>query len=275
VQLTRDAEIDLKPGSALYLPANNYTARVDYARIATAQVIRFTNSLPESTPVFWVTLIAKRFTDPLDRAGDFDPYELQRWARARLPRCSFVGMVEAAFYSNVGLVLHGMQKAVSWHVHMLVWGVTEQRMTELRDGINRRVSTMVPGVKAAHFRELTPDEVEGQALYMLKAPVNEYRIYAMKKTVADPDTGEITTPTTGRFWTKKYQLGPGDLVRMANIMTGKTLDTVAFAAGQGCPLLKAINFEALTAYRAAEDRERARRQIQRSMAAAQTRSRQR
>lgn len=258
VQLTREAEIDIEPSSALYLPANNHAARIDYTRIATAHVIPFTESLPGSTPVFWVTLIAERFTDPLDRAGDFDPFPLQQWARAILPGCSFVGMVEAALYSNVGLVLNGLQKVVSWHTHLLLWGVTAQRMTKLRDRINQRVSTMIPGIKAAHFRQLQPEEIDGQALYMLKAPVNEYRVYPMKETVADDDTGEITTPTTGRFRTKKYQLGPGDLVRMTNIMSGKTLDTLSFAAGQGRTVLKAINFEARTASRAAEVRKRGR-----------------
>jgi hypothetical protein len=275
VDCTREAQIDMEPGSALHLPANNYAARIDFARIATGHVIRFTESLPRNMPVFWVTLIAEQFTVPLGQARDFNPFPLQQWTRAMLPGCSFVGMVEAALYSNVGLVLHRLQKAVSWHVHLLVWGKTAQRMTVLRDNINSRVSTMVPGVKAAHFRQLKPDKIEGQVLYMLKAPLNEYRIYAMKKTVADDDTGEITTPTTGQFRTNKYQLGPGDLVRMTNIMSGKALDDLAFSSGQGNAILKAISIEARVPYRAAKARERAREAGLRSIAAAQPRGRRR
>ncbi|CAO4178298.1 hypothetical protein CLBKND_03183 [Methylorubrum aminovorans] len=70
-----------------------------------------------------------------------------------LPGCSLVGMVEAALYTNVGLVRHGLPRAVSWQLHLLVWGIMASEMTELRNGINRRVHTMIPGVKAAHFRQ--------------------------------------------------------------------------------------------------------------------------
>lgn len=233
------------------------------------------NRSPRNTPIFWVTLIAEQFTVPLDQAGDFDPFPLQQWARAMLRGCSCVGMVEAALYSNVGLVLHRLQKAVSWHMHLLVWGKTAQQMTVLRDNINRRVKTMVPGVKAAHFRQIRPDKIQGQVLYMLKAPMNEYRIYAMKETVDDEDTGEFTTPLTGQFRTKKYQLDPGDLVRMVNIMSGQALDDLSFAAGQGRSLLNAIILEARAPYRAAKAQERAREASQRGVAPAQPRGRRR
>ena len=244
VAMSRTAQQDIKSRSALYLPANNHTARINYARIAAAHVVRFTETLPRSTPVFWVTLIAEQYTVPLDQAGNFDPYRLQQWARAMLPGCSFVGMVEAALYTNVGLLRHGLQRAVSWHVHLLVWGITAAKMTELRDGINRSARTMIPGVKAAHFRQLEQEQIEGQIFYMLKAPVNEYRVYPMKETVVDDATGEVMEVTTGRFRTKKYQLGPGDLVRTINLLSGQTLDGLAFATGEGMAVLPRINAEA-------------------------------
>jgi hypothetical protein len=258
VQLEREAQRDIDPASAMYLPANNHTARINYAEIATAHVVRFTDALPRSGPVFWVTLIADEYTFALDQAGKFDPFRLQQWVRAVLPGCSFVGMVEAALHTNAGEVKPGLKRAVSWHSHMLLWGIPVERMTELRDGINRRTRTMIPGVDAAHYRILDRDKVEGQVLYMLKAPVNEYRIYPRKKTVEDPVTRRATKVLTGRFSTKKYQLGPGDLVRMANLLSGKALDKLAFSHGEGKALLDDINYEARAEYRAARQVEVAR-----------------
>lgn len=267
VQLSRTARDEIAPASAISLPATNYQARIRYAWIANAHVTRFTESLPRSVPVFWVTLISGEYTLGEDQAGGFDPYPLQQWALAMLPGCSFVGMVEAALYTNVAAVAFSMKRAVSWHVHMPLWGVTEQQIRKLCARINESVSTIIPGVKAAHYRRLEPEEVRGQVLYMLKAPVNEYRIYKRKKTVFDQETGEISEESTGRFATKKYQLGAGDIVRMTNIMAGQTLNKLSFAAGEGKAVLKAINDEALTRHRAVERRERNREASRRSMAA--------
>ena len=50
-----------------------------------------------------------------------------------LGKCSFVGMVEAALYTNVGVVKAGWKRAVSWHVHLIVWDITEARFRELCD----------------------------------------------------------------------------------------------------------------------------------------------
>ncbi|WP_455963618.1 hypothetical protein [Methylorubrum aminovorans] len=66
---SRTAQQDIEASSALYLPANNHTARINYARIAAAHVIRFTDTLPRSTTVFWMALIAGRYTDSWIRSA--------------------------------------------------------------------------------------------------------------------------------------------------------------------------------------------------------------
>ncbi len=267
VRLTREARLETDPDAAIYLPANNHAARIEYATVATDLVTRFTDLLPESTPVFWVTLIRSSYTVPYDEAADFNLFKLQQWVRAELRGCSFIGMTEAALYTNAGEVRAGWKRAISWHPHLLVWGVSKQRMREIRDSINVRFRTLIPGVKAAHFRTLKPEDVEGQVLYMLKAPVNEYRIILKTRRAVDPDTGEITKEPTGNFKSAKYQLGPGDLVRMANLMSGKKLDGLTFAGGEGKAVLDAVNFEARAADREVACQERRREAILRSATA--------
>lgn len=250
VRLSREARFEIAPEQAFNLPACNYTARIEFARIATDHVTRFTNSLPRSEPVFWVTLIRDTYTVPYDEAAALNLFKLQQWVRAELLGCSFVGMVEAALYTNANEVRPGWKRAISWHTHLLVWGVTKQRMREIRDSINVRFRTLIPGAKPAHFRLLRPEEIEGQALYMMKAPVNEYRIITKMREAKDPNTRKIVREPTGAFRSRKYQLGPGDLTRMANLLAGKSLDGLAFAAGDGKKLLTGIKFEARAAERA-------------------------
>lgn len=220
-----------------------------------------------------VTLIRDSYTLPYDEAVDLDLFKLQQWVRAELRGASFVGMTEAALYTNADAVRTNWKRAISWHPHLLVWGISKQRMTEIRDSLNRRCRTLIPGVAAAHFRPVRPEKVEGQVLYMLKAPVNEYRIITGNRPVIDPAPGEPRREFTGKFASKKYQLGPGDLVRMANLLAGKRLDRLAFAAGDGRAVLSAINFTALAPERAFAAQEREREARRRSMARAQQRRR--
>ncbi|MCJ2108999.1 hypothetical protein MKK70_27255 [Methylobacterium sp. E-041] len=256
IKLTREAHLEIAPEQAFALSACNYTARINYAEVATDLITRFTSSLPRSAPVFFVTLIRDSYTLPYDDAADLNLFKLEQWVRAELHGASFIGMTEAALYTNAGEVRAGWQRAISWHPHLLVWDVTEQRMHEICDSINFRIRTLIPGVRAAHFRRLEPEQVEGQVLYMLKAPVNEYRIYPKMRTVTVGENSKTMKEPTGRFRSKKYQLGPGDLTRMANLMASKTLDGLSFAAGEGKAVLDAINFETRTAYRAVQVQER-------------------
>ena len=275
VRLSREARLEIAPEQAFNLSACNYTARIEYAHIALDHITGFTSSLPRSTPVVWVTLIRDSYTVRYDEAADFELFKLRQWVQFELRGASFIGMTEAALYTNAEEVRPEWKRAISWHPHLLVWGISKQRMREIRDSINVRFRTLIPGVKPAHFRTLKPEEVEGQVLYMLKAPVNEYRIIPKTRKVVDPVTEKALREPTGQFGSKKYQLGPGELVRMANLMADKTLDGLAFAAGEGKTVLDAINYEARTRYRALEARERGRAASQRSQAAAQKRGRQR
>ncbi|MBB2962528.1 hypothetical protein [Methylobacterium sp. R2-1] len=199
---------------------------------------------PRSTPAFFVTLIVDRYTFGLRKAGEFNPKRLQAWARTVFPGCSSIGMVEAALYTNVGVVWAGMDRAVSWHVHLILWGPSESWLAERCRVINARYHTLVPGVTAAHYRPLARQEWVGQTFYMLKAPMSDHRIWARKKEHRDTETGEITVRTTGRFTQRKRELRPCDLARMTIVMSGWTLDRLAFATGGGKVVLSAINAEA-------------------------------
>ena len=79
-----------------------------------------------------------------DAAASFDPKRLQAWARQELRGLDFVGMVEPAFYTNVGDIMAGVRRVVSWHVHVIGWGVAAPRLTEIMSGINDRYAAYYP-----------------------------------------------------------------------------------------------------------------------------------
>src|SRR3954466_1674520 len=176
----------------------------------------------EATVFSWVTLIPNQFVVPEDAAASFDPKRLQAWARQELRGLSFISMVEPALYTNVGDIMAGVRRVVSWHVHAIAWGVIEARLAAIKDGINNRYEALLPGVDVAKFELVANDDVVGKALYMLKAPQSEYRVYPKRTEKIDRETGEITTPTTGRFKQRKRPLRPGDMVRMCKVLADKS-----------------------------------------------------
>jgi hypothetical protein len=206
-----------------------------------------------------VTLAPRKFVVAEGAAASFDPKRIQAWTRQLLRGLNFVGMVEAALYTNFGHVSAGFWRVVAWHVYLLAWGVSEAQLAPVMDNINRRYEALLPGVDPAFGVPVAKEEVVGKALYMLKAPQSEYRVYPKRATRIDRETGEITTPTTGRFKQKKQALRSGDMVRMCNVMADKHLHRLMFAGGGGAPLLNAVRAEALEPLRREEAREASRR----------------
>src|SRR3954466_11217962 len=90
---------------------------------------------------------------------------------------------------------------------------------------------------------------------MMKAPMKRAKVWPDVCQVVDPDTGEVTKVHTGRYEHKKEDLRPGERVRMCRIMADRYLDQLAFAAGEGVQVLKAIRDEALRPYRIWERRQ--------------------
>jgi hypothetical protein len=257
VRLARAVLDELDPSATNYLYANNFDARIRFARVAARQIGEMVQASDETFS--WVTLAPKKFVVAEHAAASFDPKRIQAWTRQELHGLNFTGMVEAALYSNVGDIMAGVRRVVAWHVHVISWGVSEARLTAIMDCINRRYDALLPGVDPAFGVPLAKQEVGRKAVYMLKAPQSEYRVYAKRAMRIDRETGEITTPTTGRFKQKKQPLRPGDMVRMCNVLADKHLHRLMFAGGAGVPLLHAIRAEALMPLRREEAREASRR----------------
>ena len=240
VLLNRSELDQLDPAAAHLLYATNARARIKYTRIARRKLLAQLGERGTREPVAFVSLVNRRYTLPVAEAGMVDLVSLKAWVRAELPGTSFVGVAEAAFYGNVHLAETGVPQAVCWHTHLLLWGVGRVRLAELIKSVSRRNLTLVPGAAAGHSRLLRPDKIEAQIIYMFKGAVSEYRIWQHREDVAD-EFGELRREGTGKFYQRKQPLRLGDLARMTRVLSDQYLDGLTFAAGEGKPILKAIN----------------------------------
>lgn len=265
VRLSADALTELDRSQAMYLPANNLNARLKFAQIMARHGDATVAGLPSDQPVFFFTLIVRAYTVREDRAAGFNIKRLKGLYHEILRGGSYVGMVEAALYTNLNAAGASFKRAVSWHVHVIVWGISEAELAAICRVANARYRTIIDGIDAAHYRRLAREEVAGQALYMCKGQLSEYRVWPRKREKHDRETGEVTIEGTGRFSQAKREIRTGDIARMYNIFAGRYLDQLAFAGGAGVPVLHAIRREAKADLRAWERRETAKKASRRAV----------
>lgn len=237
----------------IYPHANNSTARIAWARTAEAEARQFAASKPDHY-FYFGTLVLAEFMVPYDDARSVDVRDVQESARRRFKGLNFLGVVEAALYTETAQ-LTARGRHVCWHVHFVAWDLSEDRIRRARDRINRNNSCFVPGIEPAHYRPLDRDELPSAVFYMFKGPQSDHRVFARVREYADADTGELLKRPTGRFTQAKGALRLGDAARMANLLEGLRLDELAFANGVGGRgLLKRIADRALAPLRAYERR---------------------
>src|SRR3954449_8437703 len=69
---------ELDPSAAMWLHANNHTARLNFARIAKQRVDAFTEST-QDTLFFWMMLCPKQFVVREDEAAEFKIRRIHAW----------------------------------------------------------------------------------------------------------------------------------------------------------------------------------------------------
>ena len=231
---------ELDPSWAKHLPANNLDARLSFARIFSERVSIFAEAIGPGERMFFVTLIVGDHTVREDEAVEFDVKRVQGVAHHWLRECDFLGIVEGAYFTNFKVTGLGFDRAVSWHMHAIVWGITEAALKALIRKFNSRYRTKVSGIAAGHYSVLDPNEAAIAALYMAKGQIASYKIWPRKYEFKDKETGEITIEGTGRFSQGKYKIRSGEMARMYRVFEGRYLDQLAFAGGDGGAILAAV-----------------------------------
>jgi hypothetical protein len=228
------------------LKATNCTARIKYAASAYAGFrTRFGNLQPGRHA--FVTLTPKEYAVPLSEAPYCDWSQLQEWARAELKGLHYVGIVEAALYTNLPMT---NEPTVSWHVHAIVWGKDYSRIQATVNKIAAENEAILPDKKAAHCRSLkTLKDVCGKSLYMLSAPLKDYRVWTKR-----PRKGEAI-----RYEQDKRELRRGDALRVYRVLAGVSIDQLLFWGGsEGTSLAEKITRDARRRLQKFDERRRAR-----------------
>ncbi len=64
-----------------------------------------------------------------------------------------------------------------------------------------------------------------------------------------PETGEVHRDQSGPWYVQKEGIRPGDAVKMMRVMERQSIDRLAFSAGAGTPVRRAVRDDLLRAYR--------------------------
>jgi hypothetical protein len=165
--------------------------------------------------------------------------------RPRVEGLNYVGMIEPAFYVNLcqGARYKG-RRAVSWHAHLIVWGVSTSELKRLVAEWNSEgvYQSIADGIPAAHREEINPRTFSTAVCYTLKSPANGYRL---RKREVITEHGEIVS----KFTQWKQRLRPGERVRLFHLTKHLYLDQMSLAGGRGVSLLRGIKKLALRRYR--------------------------
>ncbi|WP_247997295.1 hypothetical protein [Brucella tritici] len=226
--------IELQERSALSHYATNCTARIEFARSAVRKLIAMWSSDKENENVrdyAFLTLTPQFSAFPLSVAGTYDWSQLQSWANKKLKGLNFLGIVEAAFFSNKSI---GSKKepTVSWHLHVIVWGAKREKLRSIVRQINAEETALIEDKKPAHFRMIKGrKDLACTTRYMLKSVQSDYRVFTRKGRKKDG---------TKDWDQKKGVIKPGNAIKMHCLFRGATIEDLCIFGGEGGRLFRLV-----------------------------------
>ena len=235
----------LRGSNAYYLPAVNTKARIKWGHVFIRQIYEFFNLADDDNgpiePVFLVTL-AEKSGLTTDQAQPINLSRIKRKLAAGMVGLSYIGMIEPGYYNNIYNNAGETQKnVISWHGHFLVWGVGRKQLNRRLNKIKPRFTPIMPGLCAAHKKEIRPDQFGYKLWYLVKSPRKEYSIGRRRNS-------DKRTENT-KFKQNSRNIRPGHRVKLFHLMRDMYLDQLAMAGGDGRQLLQTIKYEALRDYR--------------------------
>lgn len=226
--------IELQERSALSHYATNCTARIEFARSAVRKLIAMWSSDKENENVrdyAFLTLTPRFAAFPLSVAGTYDWSQLQSWANKKLKGLNFLGIVEAAFFSNKSIGSKN-EPTVSWHLHVIVWGAEREKLRSITRQINAEETALIEDKKPAHFRLMKDrKDLACTTRYMLKSRQSDYRVFTRKGRKNDG---------TKDWDQKKGVIKPGNAIKMHRLFRGVTIEDLCIYGGEGRQLFRSV-----------------------------------
>ncbi len=230
---------ELLKSDAPFLAANNPEARIRFYP-AWNQNLR---TFAFGRRTYLVTLTPRQYVVGIDQAKHFDIATIQAWARNELLGFDYVGIVEAAHYSEARFGPNAGAQ-ISFHVHLIVVGpdlaLLQRRMAE----ISRKYPSLIVSCNSADARLIKPEDLGLVFKYLIKEPTNDYRIYPIKEQIED-ELGITRTFDTDESRQRKKRLTSGVQLRVRRVTRDWYLDKMIIGGGRGCAVLENIRTDAL------------------------------
>jgi hypothetical protein len=216
--------------------ASNPLSRIAFAELVLKQVKQHPQG-PKSG-FFFVTLTPDRYAQPLHRAWDVNLDSLMAFARQALEGINFIGMIDLALFKKWGRRRPATRDWVVWHVHLIVWGATREKIEAALRQARKRTKSVVPGRSAVWVQAFPHHLLEEKLLYSLKNPQKEYNVSReLPDDEIDWKTGEVTQVG---FRQQKRPLRTGDRVRLCEVLLGKQLPELFFGNKVGTDIARNV-----------------------------------
>ena len=190
-------------------------------------------------PVYFVTLISSDHVT-MEDSSDIPLHSLRQWVSYHFRGFSYLGMIEPAYFVNIGVGPYTGSRLVSWHAHLLVWGCSKTELKPVICRLNERTERLFPGRLAALSKKVRPGELGKTLAYILKSPTNEYMARPALSDLHELDAPTYIGSSQSRCQVEKRLMSNANMVRLARIMRDIRLDELLIAGGEGKTLRKSI-----------------------------------
>jgi hypothetical protein len=190
-------------------------------------------------PIFFVTLIPK---DGLVAAGvrGVELGSMKLILQADLRGLSYLGAFEPGHYASLPSSDGGPGcQAISWHPHLLMWGVTTKKIQCVTAKVRRsgHYQAVVEEIQSVHAEQVANGELPDVVGYLLKPPSHAYRVTRYPHIGRD---GEIRLKPDGtpRFYVEQHRsdLRKGERLRVFHAMKHLGFEELLVAGGEGSAL---------------------------------------
>lgn len=190
-------------------------------------------------PIFFVTFIPKEGLVATGVHG-VDLGGMKRSLHADLRGLSYLGAFEPGHYTSLPSSDGGPgYQAISWHPHLLMWGVTTEQIQRLTEKLRKRgnYQAVVEEFAPVHAEQVANGELPDVVRYLLKPPSHAYRVTRYPHIGRD---GEIRFKPDGtpRFYVEQHRsdLRKGERLRLFHAMKHLGFDELLVAGGEGTAL---------------------------------------
>lgn len=191
--------------------------------------------------VYWLTVIDNCGAVSVGQQPDLQ--SIKRKLMTGLRELNLIGMLEPAFYLNLQSGVNVQHpRCIYWHLHALVWDISYKQLKEIvtelnRSGLYVSIADGLDPVDVARIKQTTLPAV---VAYLLKPPVNGYRISKCDRTRNDVVVTDSDGVVLEWFRQSKAQLRVGELIQLFHATRDVILDQLLTSGGEGAAIARRI-----------------------------------